>query len=114
MTELDQRLPPALARVLSPQRRRALDSSRRRQIIRVLNAATEPRSLKELALAVPGSGLSSVSYHLAVLEQCGCLVVSEDPAGLPCCSRRFASGLLGVAGVAEALEATRELDRPPA
>jgi len=111
MTELDQRLPAALARALPPKRRKALDSPLRRRIVRALNAAAEPRSLKELTLAVPGCGLSSVSYHLAVLEQCGCVAVSEDPAGPPCCARLFASSLLGDRGVAEALEATRELDR---
>lgn len=113
MTDTDRKLPVALAEALPPDQRRALDNPVRRSILRVLHAAAEPAGLRDLTPAVAGAGLSSVSYHLAVLEQRGCVTSSVDPAGPPCCARRFASSLLGDPRVAEALEATRELDGAP-
>lgn len=51
----------------------ALGHPTRREILRVLIYADNPKTVKELAELVPTVNISSLNYHLLILEKEGCL-----------------------------------------
>lgn len=89
---------------------RALDHQTRRQILRVLNRGGEPQTPKDLADAIPGTGLSMIGYHTLVLEECGCVSVTVAPSLAGGLKRAYLSNVTDNRLVASALEMTRQLD----
>jgi hypothetical protein len=105
-------LPSQLAAQLSPRARDALGHPLRRQILRALNASSEPRSPSEIATTtLPSASISVVSYHAQVLEACDSIAMAgtrQVPGGI---ARLYASKVAGDEQVAAVLQATRGLDR---
>lgn len=74
--EVNRPLPTQLAASLRPEARQALMHGVRRRILRILNQDSVPQTTQDLVKAFPGLSLSSVNYHVLVLEKCGNL---DDP-----------------------------------
>ncbi|HVO54426.1 MAG TPA: helix-turn-helix domain-containing protein [Solirubrobacterales bacterium] len=101
-------LPTELTETLAPHLQRALRHPMRRRILRALNGDGEARNLEELALLNPGTSVSTISYHVLVLESCGGISVmtaAPEDGG-----NRFASNIADDGGVTEFLRLTREND----
>ncbi len=99
-------LPTELTETLAPHLQRALKHPMRRRILRSLNADGEARTLEELAVLNPAASISTISYHVLVLEGCGAITVSTSQAS----GNRFASNVADDSGVTEFLRVTREGD----
>lgn len=108
-------LPPRVVSALSPSQRRALDNPTRRRILRHLSNVPSPTTLPDLAIAVSGASISTVAYHVMILDECGCVLVTVLPADNADDAngdrpRSFAANLGTKRPVLIALEATEELD----
>ena len=101
-------LPTELTESLAPHMQRALKHPTRRRILRALNGSGRSRTLEDLALANPGASVSTISYHVLVLESCGGVSVRtaapEDGGNL------YTSNVGDDGGVTELLRATRAAD----
>ena len=75
--ESNRPLPVHLAKSLKPETRQALMHWVRRRILRMLNQSPTPRTIQDLQKTFPGLSLSSVNYHVLVLDECGSLTVSR-------------------------------------
>ena len=106
--DLEPELPTELTESLAPHMQRALKHPMRRRILRALNGDGRSRTLEDLALANPGASVSTISYHVLVLESCGGVSVRtaapEDGGNL------YASNVGDDGGVTEFLRATRTAD----
>lgn len=56
-----------------PSLENALEHPTRREILRVLIASDKAKTVRDLAELVPTVSISSLSYHLLVLDREGCL-----------------------------------------
>ena len=101
-------LPTELTETLAPHMQRALKHPMRRRILRALNGDGRARTLEELAIANPGTNVSTISYHVLVLESCGGISVRtaapEDGGNL------YTSNVGDDNAVTEFLRATRTGD----
>lgn len=101
-------LPTELTETLAPHMQRALKHPMRRRILRALNGDGRARTLEDLALANPGTSVSTISYHVLVLESCGGLSVRtaapEEGGNL------YTSNIADDSAVTEFLRATRAGD----
>ena len=105
-------LPSQFADQLSATARDALGHPVRRQILRTLNASTEPQSPSEIgAVALPHVNLSVINYHAQVLEVCGSVALSDTRQVSGGIARLYASKVADDEQVAAVLQATRGLDR---
>jgi DNA-binding transcriptional ArsR family regulator len=107
--EDDQRLPDDLANQLPEDVRDALQHPSRRQILRVLPGKASASDLVRSG-HVPFS-VSSVSYHLRVLEESGLVEEVERQQSKGSVESHFSSRAADLNGVAAALRATLESDR---
>jgi DNA-binding transcriptional ArsR family regulator len=71
----DGRLAADLVATLEPQFQDALNHPTRRDILRVLQGARQPRSITDIAAALPQLSRGEISYHAQVLEDSGCVEV---------------------------------------
>jgi len=107
-----EKLPSQIAEQLSPTERDALGHPVRRQILRALNESSEPRSPGEIAaVTLPHTGVSVVSYHAQVLENCDSIVMTGTRNAHGNVARLYASKVAGDEQIAAVLQATRGLDR---
>lgn len=109
-------LPAELAETLAPHLTRALENSTRRRILRALNGEHESRTLVELATLVPGINISTIGYHVLILEECGTVSVTvsrlEAESGRE--SNHYASNIGEDQMVREVLSRTRQDDETSA
>jgi DNA-binding transcriptional ArsR family regulator len=106
----DGRLAERLAADLDPALRDALDSPLRRDILRALEARDGIGGAQELSAALPGRTMSTISYHLQVLERAG--AVSDGSAFVAAEGRRlYRSEVDGDRQVRSVLRATERWDR---
>jgi DNA-binding transcriptional ArsR family regulator len=73
----DGRLAADLVATLEPQLQDALNHPTRRDILRVLQRSTQPRSITDIVAALPQLGRGEISYHAQVLEDSGCVFVDS-------------------------------------
>lgn len=73
MPEDKQNLPADLSATLAPHLHHALDSPPRRRILRALNTTTEALTLDDLGETLPAASLSTLGYHVRILEMAGCV-----------------------------------------
>lgn len=111
MPEDDRKLPHELTETLVPHQRRALEHPIRRQLLRCLNRDHTAQTLAELGECTPGVGISTISYHMLVLQQCGFVSVSPEMSRPGRIGHSFSSNIADDRVVTVALEATQELDR---
>lgn len=105
-----RKLPPEVVEGLAPHQQRALDHPIRRQILRVLTRDAKPQSLVDLCEGIPGTSISTIGYHLLVLEECGFVSVSGVLTGPGDAERHFASNVADNRVVTVALQETEQLD----
>jgi hypothetical protein len=106
-----RRLPMEFAELLTPPMEHALNHPLRREIVRALNQSTEPRSAGEIVTgSLPKTGITTISYHAAVLERCDILRIAEvEPAG-ESLTRRYVSNVANDIQIVAILGATESLD----
>jgi DNA-binding transcriptional ArsR family regulator len=109
-SELNQPLPAQLATKLKPKTRQALMHGARRQILRTLHRDPTPRTTKDFLGTFPGLSLSSVNYHLLVLNESGSLSASKVNTTDGNFSRLLISNVADDPEFATALRATESLD----
>lgn len=109
MQKENRKLPPELVETLAPHQRHALEHPIRRQILRTLDRDTSPLTLGGFAEEMP-AGLSTISYHLLVLEECGLVSVSGALTGPGEAERSFVSNFADNRAVVAALQAAEPLD----
>jgi hypothetical protein len=103
-------MPPEVSSTLAPYQRCALDHPIRRQILRALSQDADSRTLVDLSEEMPAANISTIGYHLLVLEKCDMVSVSgvvTPPGGA---KRGFASNIADNQGVVTALSAMQRLD----
>ena len=106
-----EQLPSQFAAQLGATTRDALGHPVRREILRMLNASGEPRSVSQIgAAALPHANLSVISYHARVLAVCGS-VEPSGPRQVKGGARLYASKVAGDEQIAAVLQATRGVDR---
>jgi DNA-binding transcriptional ArsR family regulator len=105
-----RKLPPEVVDGLAPHQQRALDHPIRRQILRVLARHSSPQTQAEICAGIADTSVSTIGYHLLVLEECGFVSVSGVLTGPGDAERRFASNIADNRVVVAALQQTRELD----
>jgi DNA-binding transcriptional ArsR family regulator len=105
-----RKLPPEVVDGLAPHQQRALDHPIRRQILRVLSRTSNPQTLVDLCEGIPETSISTIGYHLLVLEECGFVSVSGVLTGPGDAERHFASNIADNRVVMLALQETQELD----
>jgi len=105
-----RKLPPEVVEELAPHQQRALDHPIRRQILRVLSRNARAQTLAEIGEGTPGAGISTIGYHLLVLEECAFVSVSGVLTGPGDAERHFASNVADNRVVMTALKQTQELD----
>jgi hypothetical protein len=71
--EDEQNVPGEGAKTRAPDLQQALDHATRREILRALSDADEDKTIEELADLVPTANVSSLNYHVLVLEREGCV-----------------------------------------
>jgi len=108
--ESNRPLPAQLAQGLEPQTRLALMHGLRRRILRTLNQDRTPRSTQDLRTTFPRSSLSSVSYHVFVLGECGILTVSRVKAAPGSFTHLLTSNVAEDPQLVAVLRATESLD----
>jgi DNA-binding transcriptional ArsR family regulator len=112
LPEDDRKLPPELTETLVPHQRRALEHPIRRQLLRCLNRTHEAQTLADLGECVPDVGISTISYHILVLQQCGFVSVSPELPRPGRVGHSFSSNIADDRVVTVALDATLQLDMP--
>ena len=80
----------------------------RRRILRALSEGPAPSTLDDLLTIFPGVGLSTVYYHVLVLEDCGSLARLGQDSGTS--TRLLVSNVTDDAQYVLVLRATEELD----
>jgi DNA-binding transcriptional ArsR family regulator len=105
-----RKLPPEVVEGLAPHQQRALDHPIRRQILRVLSRNARPQTLIEICEGIPDTSVSTIGYHLLVLEECAFVSVSGVLTGPGDAERNFASNVADNRVVMTALQQTQELD----
>lgn len=111
MTQKEVRkLPPEVVEGLAPHQQRALDHPIRRQILRVLGRSATPQTLVAICEGIPDTSISTIGYHLLVLEECAFVSVSGVLTGPGDAERHFASNVADNRVVILALRETQELD----
>jgi DNA-binding transcriptional ArsR family regulator len=112
--ESESQFSTELAATLAPHLKRALDNPIRRRILRALDSSDEAYTLEGLSKMLPGISLSTISFHVRTLEECG-TVSARVP--LPATERgrsgnRYVSSIGDDQGVREVLSHTRRDDEP--
>jgi DNA-binding transcriptional ArsR family regulator len=105
-----RKLPPEVIEGLAPHQQRALEHPIRRQILRVLTRDSSPQTLVELGEGLPDTSISTIGYHLLVLEECAFVSVSGVLTGPGDAERHFASNIADNRVVIQALRETQQLD----
>jgi hypothetical protein len=82
----------------------------RRRILRVFGEDPTPRTTKELLPTFPGVSLSTIVYHVLVLEDCGSLSVSHVAQDAGALHRSFVSTVADNVEIVAVLQATESLD----
>jgi DNA-binding transcriptional ArsR family regulator len=108
--EFNRPLPVQLAKSLKPETRQALMHGVRRRILRMLNQEPIPRTIQELIKGFPGLSLSSVNYHVLVLDECGSLTASRGKATPGSVARLLISNVADDPQLVAVLRATESLD----
>jgi DNA-binding transcriptional ArsR family regulator len=108
--ESNRPLPVQLAKSLEPEARQALMHGVRRRILRMLNQDPTPRTTQDLLETFPGLSLSSVTYHVLVLGECGSLTVSRGKAIPGSFTRLLSSNVVDDPQLVAVLRATESLD----
>jgi len=103
-------LPAPLAKGLKAETCHALMHGVRRRILRMFNQDPTPRTPQELLKKFPGLSLSSVNYHVLVLDECGSLTVSRVKTTPGSFARMFTSNVADDPQLAAVLRATESLD----
>jgi DNA-binding transcriptional ArsR family regulator len=103
-------LPPEVISTLAPNQCRALDHSTRRQILRALTHDADRLTLVDLSEAIPDASISTIGYHLLILEESGMVSVSRVLTAPGGTERGFASTIADNQTVAAALGAMLALD----
>ncbi|HEU5105166.1 MAG TPA: helix-turn-helix domain-containing protein [Solirubrobacterales bacterium] len=109
MSERPAREEPTPADLLEPQVRQALSHPLRRQIIRALNVGSA-HTTTDLREVLPAENLSSLHYHVLVLEQAGVIQGSDLWNSVDAPVRSYVTEVAGDAAVASLLKATQQLD----
>ena|SRR5215211_6728402 len=107
----DGRLSARLAAVLDPKLQDALDHPVRRELLRALNRSERPRSIGEMATALPPFGPSRLNYHLQVLHRSGTVAAEPSCAGPGGGHAHYASEVFDDGRVLTVLRATERWDR---
>lgn len=108
--ESNRPLPAHLAKSLSPEARQALMHGVRRRILRMFNQDATPRTTQGLLKTFPELSLSSVNYHVLVLDECGSLAVSRAKATPGSFTRLLTSNVAEDPQLVAILRATESLD----
>lgn len=108
--EFNRPLPVQLAKSLKPESRLALTHGVRRRILRMLNQDPTPRTTRDLLKTFPGLSLSSVNYHVLVLDECGSLEVSRGKTTPGSFTRLVTSNVAEDPQLVAVLRATESLD----
>jgi DNA-binding transcriptional ArsR family regulator len=103
-------LPMQLARSLEPKAKHALMHGVRRRILRALSEDPSPRTTADILATIPGGTLSTVHYHVLVLQDCGSLAVSHVKQVRGTVVRSFVSNVADNAQYIAILRATARLD----
>jgi DNA-binding transcriptional ArsR family regulator len=82
----------------------------RRGILRMLNQGPIPRTTQDLLETFPGLSLSSVNYHVLVLDECGSLTVSRGKAAPGGFTRLLISNVADDPQLVAVLRMTESLD----
>ena len=109
MSERPAREEPTPADLLEPQVRQALSHPLRRQIIRALNAGPA-RTTGDLREILPVESLSTLHYHVLVLEQAEVIQGSDLWNSVDAPMRSYVTEVAGDAAVSSLLKATQQLD----
>ncbi|HWO82464.1 MAG TPA: helix-turn-helix domain-containing protein, partial [Solirubrobacterales bacterium] len=107
----DGRLAADLVATLEPQFQDALNHPTRRDILRVLQGAGQPRSITDIVGSLPQLTRGEISYHAQVLEDSGCVEV-DGSRRCPGGEERLLRSAVGDSGQALlVLGATERSDR---
>lgn len=110
MPDDKQNLPAEIADTLAPRLRHALGNLTRRQILRALNATADAQTLADVFGLVPAANLSTLSYHVHVLENDGCVSEVSELVQADGIARAFVSNVTDDLAVMVALHATQQDD----
>lgn len=110
MPEDEQSLPAEISNSLTPRLRHALSNITRRRILRALNATVDPQTLADLFDVVPAANVSTLSYHLHVLEKDGCVAEVSEIVRSDGIVRTYASNVTADLAVMVVLDTTRRAD----
>jgi DNA-binding transcriptional ArsR family regulator len=108
--EVHYPLPPQLAESLEPTVRRALTHGMRRRILRTLNQDRSALTLQELATVFPKASLSTLSYHVLVLRDCGAVAIAGVEPAEGTLARSFVAVIAENTQITAVLDATERLD----
>jgi hypothetical protein len=107
----DGRLSARLAATLGPRLQDALDHPVRRELLRALHRSERPRSIGEMAVALPPFGSRRLNYHLQVLCRAETVVLERNCAAPGGAHAHYASGVCNDGRVLSVLRATERWDR---
>lgn len=110
MPEDEQNLPAEIYNALAPRLRHALGNVTRRRILRALNAKVDAQTLADLFEIVPAGGISTLSYHLHVLEKQGCVAEVSELVRADGIVRAYASNVSDDLAVMVVLQSTKQAD----
>lgn len=105
------RLPLELAELLTPPLEHALNHPLRRDILRALAGADQPRSAAELVAALPATNVTLLNYHAAVLERCDLVRIVEGDVAGEGPGHRYTSNVTEDVQIVAILSATEAADR---
>jgi DNA-binding transcriptional ArsR family regulator len=108
--EDEQNLPAEISNALAPRLRHALSNVTRRRILRALNATAAAQTLADLFDVVPAANISTLSYHLHVLENDGCVAEVSGTVRSEGLVRAYASNVTAELAVMVVLDTTRGAD----
>lgn len=111
--EDEQSLPAELSATLAPHLHHALNSPPRRRILRALNATTDAQTLEDLREVVPAASISTLGYHVLVLEMAGCVSAASQIVRANGMLRAYASNVKDSRMVVDLLRATERKDEAP-
>jgi DNA-binding transcriptional ArsR family regulator len=110
LPEQEHNLPPEVATALPQHLHQVLDHRGRRRILRALHESREPQSAEDLASVISDLNASSTSYHLQVLEGCGCVAVAGEIVRSDGMVRVYSSSVADDRAVTDALRRTQPFD----
>jgi DNA-binding transcriptional ArsR family regulator len=111
--EDEQSLPAELSATLAPHLHHALNSPARRRILRALNATTDAQTLEDLREVVPAASISTLGYHVLVLEMAGCVSAASQIVRTNGMLQAYASNIKDSQMVVDLLRATEREDEAP-